>query len=51
MANEAGTRPVIVLTKADTVDNASVYADEAKGLQRDLPSSSSMRARLKPSPP
>ena len=37
MANEAGTRPVIVLTKADTVEDASVYADEAKGLQRDLP--------------
>lgn len=37
MANEAGTRPVIVLTKADTVDDASPFADEAKGLQRDLP--------------
>lgn len=37
MANEAGTRPVIVLTKADIVDDASVFADEAKALQRDLP--------------
>lgn len=37
MANEAGTRPVIVLTKADTVDDPSVYADEAQRLQRDLP--------------
>lgn len=37
MANEAGTKPVIVLTKADTVENAPAYADEAGGLQRDLP--------------
>ncbi|CAL4869924.1 Small ribosomal subunit biogenesis GTPase RsgA (plasmid) [Asticcacaulis sp. MM231] len=37
MANEAGTTPVIVLTKADTVSDAETYAREAAALQRDLP--------------
>ncbi len=36
MANEAGTVPVIVLTKADLVDDASLYVDQALALQRDL---------------
>lgn len=36
MANEAGTRPVIVLTKADMVDDAETYAAQASALQRDL---------------
>jgi len=36
MANEAGTVPVIVLTKADLVDDARVYVDQALALQRDL---------------
>ena len=37
MANEAGTTPVIVLTKADTVSDAETYEQQAAGLQRDLP--------------
>ncbi|WP_246659141.1 ribosome small subunit-dependent GTPase A [Rhizobium sp. FY34] len=37
MANEAGTQPVIVLTKTDTVEDAQVFADQALALQRDLP--------------
>ncbi|WP_377297714.1 ribosome small subunit-dependent GTPase A [Rhizobium sp. SGZ-381] len=37
MANEAGTRPVIVLTKADLVADAETYATQAAALQRDLP--------------
>ena len=37
MANQAGTTPVIVLTKADTAEDASLYEDQAKALQRDLP--------------
>ncbi|ESQ92659.1 ribosome small subunit-dependent GTPase A [Asticcacaulis benevestitus] len=37
MANEAGTTPVLVLTKADTVSDAETYARQAAGLQRDLP--------------
>lgn len=37
MANQAGTRPVIVLTKADTVDDAGMFEQQAKALQRDLP--------------
>lgn len=37
MANEAGTTPVIVLTKADTVSDAEAYAHQAASLQRDLP--------------
>lgn len=36
MANEAGTRPVIVLTKADLVDETAEYERAAKALQRDL---------------
>ena len=36
MANESGTVPVIVLTKADLVDDATVYVDQALALQRDL---------------
>ena len=34
LANEAGSDPVIVLTKADTVLNASRYQAEAEALQR-----------------
>lgn len=37
MANQAGTNPVIVLTKADTADDASVFEKQAMALQRDLP--------------
>jgi len=37
MANEAGTTPVIVLTKADTSDDARGYEQEAMSLQRNLP--------------
>lgn len=36
LANEAGTTPVIVLTKADTVEDAADYAAQAQALQRDL---------------
>ena len=36
MANEAGTVPVIVLTKADLVDDATPYVDQASALQREL---------------
>jgi ribosome biogenesis GTPase len=37
MANQAGTNPVIVLTKADTVEDAGPFEEQAKALQRDLP--------------
>ncbi|HTM79916.1 ribosome small subunit-dependent GTPase A [Asticcacaulis sp.] len=37
MANEAGTAPVIVLTKADTVSDALEYQRQASALQRDVP--------------
>lgn len=37
MANQAGTRPVIVLTKADTVEDAAPFETQARALQRDLP--------------
>ncbi|WP_082520031.1 ribosome small subunit-dependent GTPase A [Rhizobium sp. Root1220] len=37
MANEAGSNPVIVLTKADTTDDAAIFEEQAKALQRDLP--------------
>lgn len=37
LANEAGTNPVIVLTKADQVSTANTYQNQAKALQRDLP--------------
>ncbi|WP_375450396.1 ribosome small subunit-dependent GTPase A [uncultured Devosia sp.] len=36
LANQAGTDPVIVLTKADTVDDPRPYAEQAAALQRDL---------------
>ncbi len=36
LANEAGTTPVIVLTKADQVADASPYRERAAALQRDL---------------
>ncbi|WP_457301826.1 ribosome small subunit-dependent GTPase A [Phyllobacterium sp. P5_D12] len=36
LANEAGTNPVIVLTKADTVSNAREYQLQAAPLQRGL---------------
>ena len=36
LANEAGSNPVIVLTKADTVLDASRYQAEAEALQRGL---------------
>lgn len=36
LANEAGTNPVIVLTKADTVADAADYVAQAAALQRDL---------------
>ncbi|RYF12310.1 MAG: GTPase RsgA, partial [Oxalobacteraceae bacterium] len=35
-ANDAGTEPVIVLTKADTVEDAQDFQRQAAGLQRDL---------------
>lgn len=36
IANDAGTVPVIVLTKIDQTDDPQHYIDIAKGLQRDL---------------
>ncbi|MBV0893567.1 GTPase RsgA, partial [Paracoccus sp. Z118] len=36
LANEAGTTPVIVLTKADQVIDAKPYRDQVAGLQRGL---------------
>ena len=36
LANEAGTTPVIVLTKIDKTDDAAGYRDQALELQRDL---------------
>lgn len=36
LANEAGTTPVIVLTKADTVPDPAHYVDQVTGLQRGL---------------
>ncbi len=36
LANEAETNPVIVLTKADQVEDVSPFVDQAKVLQRDL---------------
>jgi len=36
LANQAGTNPVIVLTKIDTVTDANAFKQEAGGLQRDL---------------
>jgi ribosome biogenesis GTPase len=37
LANQAGTSPVILLTKADTVVDAQAYQREAEALQRGLP--------------
>ncbi|MGV1754300.1 ribosome small subunit-dependent GTPase A [Agrobacterium sp. CG674] len=37
MANQAETTPVIVLTKADTTDDAATFQQQAEALQRDLP--------------
>ncbi|MGO7974292.1 ribosome small subunit-dependent GTPase A [Rhizobium ruizarguesonis] len=37
MANQAGSNPVIVLTKADTAEDAGTYQAQAEALQRDLP--------------
>ena len=37
LANEAGTHPVIVLTKADKIADAADYQTQAQSLQRDLP--------------
>ncbi|WP_164778570.1 ribosome small subunit-dependent GTPase A [Mesorhizobium sp. M7A.F.Ca.US.006.01.1.1] len=37
LANEAGTTPVILLTKADTAEDAETYARQAAALQRGLP--------------
>ncbi|WP_312862191.1 ribosome small subunit-dependent GTPase A [Rhizobium sp. P32RR-XVIII] len=36
MANQAGSNPVIVLTKADTAEDAGVFQAQAEALQRDL---------------
>ncbi len=36
LANEAGTKPVIVLTKVDQTDDAAPYVDQAAALQRGL---------------
>ncbi|WP_084686753.1 ribosome small subunit-dependent GTPase A [Rhizobium nepotum] len=36
-ANQAGTKPVIVLTKADTAADVSLFQAQAEALQRDLP--------------
>lgn len=36
LANEAGTTPVIVLTKADQVPDTAPYVDKVNGLQRGL---------------
>lgn len=37
LANEAGTAPVIVLTKADATEDPASFAHQAAALQRDLP--------------
>lgn len=37
MANQTGSNPVIVLTKADTVDDVGPFQAQAEALQRDLP--------------
>lgn len=37
MANQAGSNPVIVLTKADTADDVSLFQTKAEALQRNLP--------------
>ena len=37
LANDAGTEPVIVLTKADVADDAAGFEKQAAALQRELP--------------
>lgn len=37
MAHQAGSKPVIVLTKADTADDVGMFQAKAEALQRDLP--------------
>jgi ribosome biogenesis GTPase len=37
LANQAGITPVMVLTKADTAEDAALYTGRAAELQRDLP--------------
>jgi ribosome biogenesis GTPase len=37
LANQAGTTPVILLTKPDAVDNVQDYIERARALQRELP--------------
>ncbi|MDQ0322022.1 ribosome biogenesis GTPase [Pararhizobium capsulatum DSM 1112] len=37
MANQAGSKPVIVLTKADATDDVGLFQTQAEALQRDLP--------------
>lgn len=37
LANQAGTEPVILLTKADMADDIETYRLQAEALQRDLP--------------
>lgn len=37
LANDAGTEPVIVLTKLDLAGNPDDFVEPARGLQRDLP--------------
>ncbi len=37
MANQAGSKPVIVLTKADTADDIGLFKAKAEALRRDLP--------------
>jgi len=36
MTNQAGSNPVIVLTKADTAEDAGIFQTQAEALQRDL---------------
>ncbi len=37
LVNESGAEPVILLTKADLIDDAQAFVDEAAALQRGLP--------------
>jgi ribosome biogenesis GTPase / thiamine phosphate phosphatase len=37
MANQTGSNPVIVLTKADTAEDVVLFQNRAEALQRDLP--------------
>ncbi|MGO4319936.1 GTPase RsgA, partial [Agrobacterium sp. MCAB5] len=37
MADQAGSEPVIVLTKADTAEDVGRFQSQAEALQRDLP--------------